>query len=60
MRFFVVETPVGALCPYCDDAIKADDEGVVFPHIGDAFQPKTLAWHRGCFLQSLGLADRCI
>lgn len=54
-----VETPEGALCPYCTKTIGPDDSGLIIPYIRDFSEPATdEPWHIDCWRKSLGISRR--
>lgn len=51
---FHVETPVGAVCTRCDQAIRVTDQGVVLPLLSaDLNVTASIAYHLDCFLKSV-------
>lgn len=52
------ETPVGRPCGHCDGPIAAGDRGVILPFLGAETEPKELAYHHACILESLGIKER--
>ncbi len=58
-----VDTPTDTTCGYCGLAIKADDQGFVFPFItqllpNDEALCVMQPWHLDCFLQNTGVVTR--
>lgn len=50
------ETPVGEPCAeLCGDSIEPDDQGFLIPHLGVDVPPTLRAYHRICFLRSVGV-----
>lgn len=54
-----VEPPVGWMCGHgCGRPIEAGDTGVLLPYLSSSNPDETeLAYHRACFMASLGLPD---
>lgn len=53
MHIPVVYTPVGSMCGACDRAIVRGDMGLTLPLLGTANDAATVAFHSGCYLQSI-------
>jgi len=51
----VVRTPVGAMCGSCDRAVGEHDRGLWLPLLGERGAPPFVAFHRECYLSSLGV-----
>jgi hypothetical protein len=53
----MVPTPVGKPCFFCEEPIKADDLGVLMPHMeGGAYadlREIERPWHRDCLIHSI-------
>jgi len=47
-----VDTPVGQLCGWCDEAIGDNDSGVVLP-VAFAVVPHNVCYHRNCWLRQV-------
>ena len=52
-----VATPIGAVCPECEQQIGETDQGFILPSF-DGRTTSERAYHRLCFNKALGIEDR--
>ena len=51
-----IPTPTGEKCIYCHLRIGPHDNGISIPYMDDGFATTRAAYHRECFLASIGFS----